>query len=452
MKDKLRVCDLFCGGGGSSTGIAAALGERLGELTAVDWDAEVLALHAANHPQAKHIESDVWNVPPIPDLDLLWLSPSCTQHSRARGPRPKDAFTRNLAWVGVRWAQMVRPRVVILENVPEFFKWGPISEDGVSSKAEEGAYFDRFVEELRALGYRTDFRVLSACRYGAPTTRERLYLIARRDDRNIVWPEPSHGPGKLPMRTAADCIDWSIPCQSIFRRERPLAEKTLRRIARGVVRFVLNNPKPFVVRWDGGERDAKGANNVTAFLAKHYGGVTGGVLNNGIGAITVHDHHSLVACCLERSFGASRGASLTDPMGAITAGGMGKTSLTAVAFSKDGDSAGHTLCSSFLSSYYGTGLGREMTVPAPTITAKDRFGFVGITIDGENFAVTDISMRMLQSHELFAAQGFPKDYIIAPTMNGKPLAKTAQVRAAGNAVCPPVAKALVAANFPETSR
>ena len=448
MNEKLKVCDLFCGGGGSSTGIAAALGKRLGEMTAIDWDAEVLALHAANHPLAKHIEADVWNVPPIPYLDLLWLSPSYTQHSRARGPRPKDSFTRDLAWVGVRWVQVVRPRVMILENVPEFFKWGPLSEDGISIRTEEGIYFEKFVAELHALGYRTDFRILSACRYGAPTTRERLYLIARRDDRDIVWPAPSHGPGKASIRTAADCIDWSIPCQSIFGRERPLAEKTLRRIAQGIVGFVLNNPKPFIMELNEKERrDGKAPDNITAFLVKYYDGVTGGILDDEIGTITAHDHHSLVACCFKRSFGASRGASLAQPMRTVTAGGMGKTSLTTVTFSKGNENAGRMLRASFLSSYYGTGTGREITKPIPTITVKDRFGVVGVTIDGESFTITDISMRMLQPHELFAAQGFPQNYVIAPLINDKPLSKTAQVRAAGNAVCPPVAKALVEANL-----
>ena len=173
-------------------------------------------------------------------------------------------------------------------------------------------------------------------------------------------------------------------------------------------------------------RDGKAPDNITSFLAKYYGGVTGGVLDDGIGTITAHDHHSLVACCFKRSFGASHGA---------------------VTFSKGNENTERMLCASFLSSYYGTGTGREITKPTPTITVKDRFGVVGITIDGESFAIADISMRMLQPHELFAAQGFPQNYVIAPLMNGKPLSKTAQVRAAGNAVCPPVAKALVEANL-----
>lgn len=417
-------------------------------------------------------------------MDLAWFSPDCTHHSKARGGKPKDKKIRGLAWVTVKWAQQVRPKVIILENVEEFKDWGPLNEENQPIKAHQGMIFDIFLDALRELGYTVDHRELRACDYGAPTIRKRFFLVARCDGEPIRWPKKTHGPGKLPYRTAAECIDWTIPCHSIFDRERPLAEATLRRIAKGVVKFVLQNPRPFLIQYHGetSANQVRGQetsaplmvvdsspryalidpllvkNNfghtpfqgidvplhtittqgnrfalVAAFLAKHYGGVTGSPLFPPLGTVTAKDHHALVACHVLRQFGESTGSAADSPIGTIVAGGGGKTHLVA----------------SFLSKYYGQGIGEELNGPMGTVTSKDRFGLVTVTVEGEEYIISDVGMRMLQPRELYRAQGFPDDYIIDPVVDGKRLTKTAQVRMVGNSVCPPVAEALVRANFPE---
>ena len=265
------IVDSFAGGGGASTGIELALG-RSPDI-AINHDAEALALHRMNHPETWHLPHNVWKVDPVAvtrgqPVGLLWASPDCKHFSKAKGGRPVKRSIRDLAWVVVRWAKQVRPRVIILENVEEFRDWGPISAEGVPCKERKGQEFKRWEGELKRLGYRVEHRELRACDYGAPTIRKRLFLIARRDGEKIVWPKPTHGRPddadvvagrKLPWRTAADIIDWSLPCHSIFlsREEgravgvnRPLAEATMARIARGVKRYVIDAAKPFVVRTD----------------------------------------------------------------------------------------------------------------------------------------------------------------------------------------------------------
>lgn len=265
------IVDSFAGGGGASTGIELALG-RSPDI-AINHDAEALALHRMNHPETWHLPHNVWKVDPVAvtggrPVGLLWASPDCKHFSKAKGGKPVKRNIRDLAWVVVRWAKQVRPRIIILENVEEFRDWGPISAEGVPCKERKGQEFKRWEGELKRLGYRVEHRELRACDYGAPTIRKRLFLIARRDGERIVWPKPTHGRAddpdvlagrKLPWRTAADIIDWSLPCHSIFlsREEgravgvnRPLAEATMARIARGVKRYVIDAAKPFVVRTD----------------------------------------------------------------------------------------------------------------------------------------------------------------------------------------------------------
>jgi DNA (cytosine-5)-methyltransferase 1 len=261
----------FAGGGGSCTGIAAALG-RAPDI-AINHDAWALAVHAANHPATLHLSKNIWQVDPHEavrnrSVGLAWFSPDCKHFSKAKGGRPVKRSIRDLAWVVVLWAKRARPRVIMLENVEEFRDWGPVSADGQPDKARKGETFARWVGELQRLGYRVEWRELVACDYGAPTTRKRLYLIARRDGRPIVWPAPTHGRStdpeviarrKRPWRTAAEIIDWSLPCPSIFatsgeikrdlgiRANRPLAEATMARIAKGVWRYVLTAARPFIV-------------------------------------------------------------------------------------------------------------------------------------------------------------------------------------------------------------
>jgi DNA (cytosine-5)-methyltransferase 1 len=250
------VVDLFAGGGGASVGIEAALGRAVD--VAINHDATALAVHKANHPETRHLEADIWEVRPQEatggrPVDLLWASPDCTHFSIAKGDVPRRQEIRSLAWAVVRWAAAVRPAVIILENVSEFRSWGPLGKDGRPVKNRMGATFLRWRAKLQKLSYVVDLAVLNARDYGAPTARKRLFIVARRDGLQIRWPAPTHGPGLLPYRTAAECIDWSLPCPSIFERKRPLAEKTQWRIAQGIRRFVLENPRPFIVQMSHGQ-------------------------------------------------------------------------------------------------------------------------------------------------------------------------------------------------------
>lgn len=244
------VVDLFAGGGGASAGLEAALGRPVD--LAVNHDATAIAVHTANHPNTVHLTEDIWKVDPIEatggaSVDVLWASPDCTHFSVAKGGKPRKKKIRSLAWRVVDWARDVAPRIIFLENVAEFRTWGPLDRQGKPIEAKKGMEFRRWLRALKRLGYKVDYRVLDASLYGAPTKRKRLFLVARRDGNPIVWPEPTHGPGRLPLHTAAECIDWSIACPSIFTRKRPLAEKTLWRIAEGIRRFVLDNPEPYIV-------------------------------------------------------------------------------------------------------------------------------------------------------------------------------------------------------------
>jgi DNA (cytosine-5)-methyltransferase 1 len=466
--------DLFAGGGGASTGIEQALGRPVD--IAINHDAEAVSLHEANHPQTRHFVSDVFAAAPLAvtggrPVGLLWASPDCTFHSKARGGKPhrdrnQARRRRALAWVVVRWAREVRPRVIALENVEEFQKWGPLLDDGQPCPDRRGQSFQRWKKQLENLGYVVEHRELRGCDYGAPTIRKRLFLIARCDGLPIVWPAPTHGaPDSLPVRqkklkawrTAAECIDWSLPCPSIFERERPLAEATLRRIAKGVMRYVVNAAEPFIVpgpvapfltehanasgqrNFSAGEplrtqvAQVKGGHFalVSAFLAKHYGGVVGSELPRPIGTVTTQDHHSLVTSNLVKLRGTSKeGQPVDEPLHTISAGGQHHAEVRA-----------------FLVKYYGADQDPRLEEPMHTVTTIDRFGLV--MVHGEPYAIVDIGMRMLQPRELYAAQGFPATYIIDRGADGRELTKKAQVRLCGNSVCPPLARAIVTANYHE---
>ena len=265
------IIDSFAGGGGASTGIEMALGRS--PDYAINHDAEALALHAANHPETVHLSKNIYKVDPMDvvgrrKVGLLWASPDCKHFSKAKGGKPVKRNIRDLAWTVVLWAERVRPRVIILENVEEFQTWGPLIETAKGifpCPDRKGETFNEWIAALRKHGYKVDWKELRACDYGAPTTRKRLFLIARCDGKKITWPAPTHGPGKLPYHTAAShVIDWSIPCPSIFdtseeimakfgvRAIRPLAENTMARIAKGVKRYVLDAAKPFVIKFQTG--------------------------------------------------------------------------------------------------------------------------------------------------------------------------------------------------------
>lgn len=546
------VVDNFAGGGGASTGIEIALG-RSPEI-AINHDPDAISMHTVNHPGTEHYCESVWDIVPRDvvagrPVGLVWLSPDCKHFSKAKGSTPVSKKIRGLAWVTLRWAATVRPRVIMLENVEEFQTWGPLLIDSEGNArpdpAKKGRTFNSFINALQRQGYKVEWRELRACDYGTPTIRKRLFLIARRDGAPIVWPKPTHGDpasaevkaGKLlPWRTAADIIDWSIPCPSIFLTQeeakaqglnvkRPLAEATMRRIAKGVERFVIDAAEPFIVKcnhtstrtvYDAfrGQRlceplqtvtaapgfalvqpqlapfitehanashqrnmpadeplrticaEVKGGHFalvapviarqfgnsvgqsvedplgtvmakadksqlVTAFLAKHYTGVVGAELTQPLPTVTTVDHNALVTSHLVKLRGTCQhGQPVTEPMPTVTAGGLHIGEVRA-----------------FLLKYYGTDSTIPCTDPLHTVTTRDRFGLV--TVRGEDYQIVDIGMRMLEPHELFAAQGFPADYVIERDAAGKRFTKTAQVARCGNAVCPPLAAALVRANLPE---
>lgn len=253
------IVDNFAGGGGASTGIEQALGRAVD--IAINHDEAAIRMHEVNHPGTRHIRNNIWQIDPSEvtggkPVQLAWFSPDCKHFSKAKGGKPREKSIRDLAWVVVLWAQRVKPDLIMLENVEEFRTWGPLCENNMPIKERAGETFDKWCKELRKAGFKLQFRELRACDYGAPTIRKRFFMIARRDGQPIVWPAPTHGkPGSadvesgklLPWRSAAEIIDWSIPCPSIFERKKPLAEKTLRRIAHGIMKFVVNNPRPFIV-------------------------------------------------------------------------------------------------------------------------------------------------------------------------------------------------------------
>ncbi len=254
FRDELIV-DNFAGGGGASLGIEWAFGRPVD--VAINHDAVAIAMHKANHPDTEHYCENVWDVDPREvaqgrPVGLAWFSPDCKHFSKAKGGKPVEKNIRGLAWVVIRWAAAVRPRVIMLENVEEFQAWGPLTKDNMPCPMRKGHTFRRWKQRLEALGYQIEHRELRACDYGAPTIRKRLFVVARCDGKPIVWPEPTHGPNLLPYRTAAECIDFSIPCPSIFERKRPLAENTMKRIYRGIQRFVIDAEEPFIVTCNHG--------------------------------------------------------------------------------------------------------------------------------------------------------------------------------------------------------
>lgn len=474
------VIDLFAGGGGASLGIERALGRPID--LAINHSAEAIAMHTRNHPHTRHERADVWAVSPREacegrSVDLLWASPACTHFSRAKGGQnPKSAKVRALASVVIRWAREVRPRVICLENVEEFATWGPLDHEGKPIKAKAGKSFRCWLGKLRAQGYAVEYRSLVAADFGAPTTRKRLFLIARCDGEPIVWPTPTHGKGlPLPWRSAAECIDWSIPCPSIFDRKRPLAEATLRRIAAGIQRFVLGAARPFLVKYHGGEgrvvfrgqsvdeplRTVDTENRfgliVPTLIQLCYGEREGQAprvldLAQPLGTVVGTNKFGLVAAFIAKAFGGPNGAQTPGsqidlPLGTVTSrdhNNLVTASLEPALADRRASAA------AFLVKYYGSSGHPEsqqqgLFEPLHTVTATARFGLV--MVHGVPHEIVDIGMRMLDPRELFAAQGFPSDYRLDAELDGKPLTKTALIELCGNSVCPPVAEAIVRANL-----
>lgn len=441
------IVDNFAGGGGASTGIEAALGRSVD--LAVNHSAAAIAMHTANHPHTKHLIEDVWRVDPIEacggrPVDLAWFSPDCTHFSRAKGAAPKSSKRRALASVVIRWARTVRPRVICLENVEEFLTWGPLDSDGQPDPRRAGKSFRCWLGKLRAQGYRVEWRLLCAADFGAPTTRRRLFLIARCDGLPIVWPEPTHGKGRTPWRTAAEIIDWSIPCPSIFDRKKPLAEATLRRIAEGVRRYVIETATPFIAPISAG------ATLITAGYGERPGQaprVPG--LDKPLGTAVGTRHHALVSALLTKHYGGVVGHGVQLPLGTITQ--RDHHSLTTAKLAPASTDRREEV-RAFLLKYYSSSDTQQQSLfdPLHTITTKARFGLV--TVAGQPYEIVDIGMRMLAPHELFAAQGFPGDYRLDCDMGGRLLTKTQQIELCGNSVSPPVAEAIVRANCGTAAR
>ncbi|WP_432806911.1 DNA cytosine methyltransferase [Paenibacillus camelliae] len=529
--------DNFAGGGGASTGIELAIGRSVEE--AINHDPAAIAMHEANHPETRHWCESVWDVDPVVvaagrPVGLAWFSPDCKHFSKAKGSKPVDKTIRGLAWVAVRYAATVRPRVIMLENVEEFQTWGPLKKDEKGDyypdPAQKGRTFNSFVNALKRLGYQVEWKELRACDYGAPTIRKRLFLLARCDGKPIVFPEPTHGPegsGLLPYKTAADIIDWSIPCPSIFERKKELADNTKRRIARGIMKFVVNDPNPFIVRIGqtgfGGDRLQYSIDDplttittkaehllVTPVLGVNTSGHPGSKVDEPLRTVTTGNHHMLVVPHITKFRTGATGHSLNEPLHTITSGqgskrpagaahamgmvaaflaqyhtettanGVRGQSLNDPVLTQDtsnrfalvtshlmtmrnnmigqdmrqpistitASGAHHAEVRAFLIAYYGSSVGQSLNDPLQTVVTKDRFGLV--TIEGVDYQIVDIGMRMLEPHELYAAQGFPSNYIInGYQVNGKPVTKSDQVARCGNSVCPDLAEVLTEANLPE---
>lgn len=571
------IVDNFAGGGGASTGIELAAGRPV--TIAINHDPDAILLHKTNHPYTEHLQASVWDVDPVEvckgrPVGLAWFSPDCKHFSKAKGAALVDRNIRGLAWIVLRWAGTVRPRVIMLENVEEFQTWGPVRK-GKPIKKKAGDTFRKWKRQLSDLGYEIEHRELVAADYGAPTTRKRFVLVARCDGKPIVWPEPTHCPrdseavrsGKLlPWRSAAEIIDWSQPAYSIFatRRDikekygvnavRPLADNTLRRVIRGVDKFTIKSGKPFIlecnhggdghtrtvtdpintvtgkytggicrsvmvpytfsntggsvgsdvgnpvhtIRTAGGQIlsaasliqyhteqtenvrasglnvpintvDASNRYGLTcASLVEYYGNGTPLDISNPMHTVTAHDREALVSAHIQKYFGGVIGEEATEPLPTVT-------------------TADHNaLCSAHVVKFKGQELGQHPTDTLNTITAQGleyaqcntvlakvggrNLGYwpqirdllnkycgysmaddevLLLNIAGTAYYIADITLRMLTPRELYNAMGFPPDYVIDRDYRGKVYGKTKQVARCGNAVCPPLAEAIVRANLPE---
>ncbi len=567
------IVDNFAGGGGASTGIEIATG-RLVAL-AVNHDPAAILMHKTNHPYTEHFQASVWDIDPVAvcrsrPVGLAWFSPDCKHFSKAKGAALVDRKIRGLAWITLRWAAKVRPRVIILENVEEFQTWGPVRK-GKPVKKLAGTTFRKFIDQLTELGYTVEYRELIAADYGAPTSRKRFYMVARCDGKPIVWPKPTHsktGADGLPKwRSAAEIIDWSLPCPSVFATKteimdryglkavRPLAKNTMRRIIRGVDKFTIRSGKPFIVQQkfqNAAQNIEKPLTTVTAVGAHELckpllapvtvtntSNSVGGTVGAPVHTVTTAGNQMLVTPSLAECNHSGGGhiAPVTDAHKTITAkhtggivapaliqyhteqtehvraSGLGTPIHTVDASNRYGLTCAnlveyytcgrpldvqepmHTVTShdreavvaAHVVKFKGDNLGHGADEPMQTVTtsagefavckaylAKMRSGddlghwpeirallneFCGyaladddvllLEIGGALYYIADIGLRMLSPRELYNAMGFPPDYIIDRDYEGHEYKKSAQVARCGNAVCPPVASALVRANLPE---
>jgi len=474
------IVDNFAGGGGASTGIETAIGRPVD--IAINHSPEAIAMHRANHPRTRHYCENIWEVDPVEAcggraVGLAWFSPDCTHHSRAKGGKPRKKSIRGLAWVVIRWAKKVRPRVIMLENVEEFSTWGPLNKKGYPIKSRAGETFNRFVSRLSDLGYQVDVKSLVCADYGTPTTRKRLFLIARRDGHSVVWPTPTHGEGRSEKWIpASKIIDWSLSCPSIFDRNPPLVHNTLRRIGEGIRRYVVETDSPFIVPGGVGRPTGQLAlleqpdrqTMVAAFLSRYFKSSVGQGLDKPAPTVMAGGggKTALVAATMiqtgygERPGQNPRALNIERPLGTVVAGGAKHAIIAAFLNKHYGGVVGHgverpigtvtavdhhSVTYAFMSKYYGTTTGHSLRGPVHTITGQGQH-LALVLVKGIPYRIVDIGMRMLQPHELFAAQGFPENYVIDPWFKGKPLTKTAQISLAGNAVPPQPVEGMVRDN------
>lgn len=428
------IIDCFAGGGGASTGIEAALGRPID--IAVNHDPDAILMHKTNHPNTLHLTEDIFKV----DLEkytqgrrvaLMWASPDCTSHSKAKGGQPRKKGLRILPWAVFKHAKAIKPDVIIMENVEEIQQWGPLDDNGKPIKERAGEDYQKFITAMQSIGYDFQSRELVAADYGAPTTRRRWYAVFRRDGKEIKWPEATHNKdgncGKKKWLSCGDYIDFSDLGKSIFNRKKPLAEATMKRIANGYRKYVIENPEPYIVD----NEDA------VAFLIQYHsetkdGDARGQLLTEPIKTLDTSNRYGLITASITKFYKTGCGQKLNEPLHTITT------------------SPGHFgLISDFLIKYYGTGCGQQLNEPLATITTKDRFGLVNVIteIKGEKYILKDIFLRMLKAEpELKLMQGFPPEYTITHDYTGAKYSTANQVAKIGNSVVPIMAKLLVQAN------
>ena len=484
MKD--LIIDCFAGGGGASTGIEMALGRPVD--IAVNHDPDAILMHKTNHPGTLHLTEDIFKV----DLKqhvkgrrvaLMWASPDCTSHSKAKGGKPRERGLRILPWAVYKHAKEILPDVIIMENVEEIQQWGPLDAQGYPIKEKKGEEYQRFIGRMQGLGYEFSCRELVAADYGAPTTRKRWYAVFRRDGKPIQWPGETHNKsgtgGLMKWRAAAEVLDFSDLGRSIFGRKKPLADNTMKRIARGLIKFVFENPEPFIVQANNGGSNphsqdiyssvpvaarqhgaGQAAPVVSPYIIQYHsetrdGDVRGQTVDEPLRTIDTSNRYGAVAAFLTKFYKSGTGQSLYEPLHTITIspGHFGQVSVQTVRLDgmlesgiPEETARKCTWVSEFIMEYYGCGTGQPVDSPLHTIVTKDRFALV--TVLGDRYALLDIFLRMLMPEELKLGQGFPEDYIIDRDYSGNRYPASKQVARIGNSVVPIMAQKLVEANCP----
>lgn len=438
------IIDLFAGGGGASVGIEMALGRQVD--IAVNHDPAAIRMHEENHPHTLHLTEDVFRVNLQKYVQgrhvaLMWASPDCTSHSKAKGGKPRERGLRVLPWAVVKHAKAVHPDVIIMENVEEIQQWGPLDAAGYPIKEKAGQDYKRFIKAMQNAGYKYQTRELVAADYGAPTIRKRWYAIFRRDGKPITWPTQTHSRyGDLfcqpwvPVSTVLDLDDWGT---SIFDRKKPLADNTLKRIARGMNKFTFSESKPYIVQIGYGE--APGQLPRVNSIDDPLGTVVAAGTKHYLCTPYLIQYHS-------ETSEDPRGQSVSEPLKTVdTSNRYGLIQAMCAEYSEGMAPVMHSdEVKQFIIKYYGADIGQSIGEPLHTITTKDRFALV--TLLGRQYVIADIYMRMLKPEELKRAQGFPNDYVIDHYADGTPVSHTEQVARIGNSVVPVMAKALVRAN------